>query len=370
MSAATAIDPISVADLRAGAYQREAASPDDLAAFPDSFVRIATSNPLARDQDPVGFVLRQHGVAVSRVRLLRGEVRIGEQVAPVFWDMDLFSSPEHRAGGVGALLVKRMLRVLTASGACVGSFASTREALAVYEVLKMRTVGIVPRYLWPLRSRPILRARMGDGPARIAAPLVDAIARGVEPLVHAPSRWRAHAFHFEYRDTFDPEVDELLDRAARAGRCGFPARTEILNWRMASMRWSDPRKVVRARTIYGASGQLVGATITRARRHERIAGHPYRDLRVLSLMDFWIDDRTPGANDAVLADLVEEGRRQEVDVIEVMTNDREMTRALKTARFRRVGGSSFSFYSGPDERAPVQLDDWRLTMSAGDGFTS
>ncbi len=363
------LETVRIGDLRAGRYEREETSPDDLRAFPDSFVRIATSNPLARQDDPVGFVFWQRGAAVARVRLLRGQARLGDQVLPVFWDMDLLSLATHRASGAGVFLVKGMLRALTGLGAHAASFASTREALGVYEKLKMPTVGIVPRYLWPLRTGPILRTKVSDRAARLASPVLDALSFGIEPIVHLRSRWQGRDFRFQDRPEFDAEVDRLMEAPSREPY-EFPSSAAILNWRLAAIAWSDPDKVVRGRTIHDSAGQLVGLTIMRSRHHARIAGHAYRDVRVLSLMDFWVDRRATGAHDAIIADLAREGWRQKVDVLEVMTNDPDMTAALAAARFRRVGGNSFSYYSGPQQTVRSQLDDWRLTMAVGDGFTS
>jgi len=366
--ATPSFETIRIGDLRAGRYEREETSAEDLRAFPESFVRIATSNPLAREDDPVGFVFWQRGAAVARVRLLRGQVRVGAEVLPVFWDMDLLSLATHRASGAGAFLVKGMLRALTALGAHAASFASTREALGVYEKLKMPTVGIVSRYLWPLRAGPILRTKVSDRAARLASPVLDALSFGLEPIVHMRSRWQGRDFRFQDRPEFDAEVDGLMEPSREPYE--FPSSAAILNWRLAAIAWSDPDKVVRARTIHDSAGQLVGLTIMRSRHHARIAGHAYRDVRVLSLMDFWVGRRATGAHDAIIADLAREGWRQKVDVLEVMTNDPAMTSALAAARFRRVGGNSFSYYSGPQQPIRSQLADWRLTMAVGDGFTS
>jgi hypothetical protein len=363
-------ETIRIADLRAGRYQREETSPDDLRAFPDSFVKIAASNPLARDDDPVGFVFWQKGTPVARVRLLRGQARIGADVVPVFWDMDLLSLASHRSAGAGAFLVKGMLRTLTGLGAHVGSFASTREALGVYEKLKMPTVGIVPRYLWPLRAGPILRTKVSDRAARLASPVLDVLSQGLEPIVHLRSRWQGRDYRFQDRPEFDAQLDRLLADARSHEPYEFPSTAAILNWRLAAIVWSDPAKIVIGRTIHDSKGQLVGYTILRSRHHARIAGHPYRDIRVLSLMDFWVAPGANGAHDAIIADLAREGWRQKVDILEVMTNDRPMTAALTAARFRRVGGNSFSYYSGPQQTVKSELDDWRLTMAIGDGFTS
>jgi hypothetical protein len=362
-------ETVRIGDLRAGRYAREESNPEDLRAFPDSFVKIATSNPLAREEDPVGFVFWQKGTPVARVRLLRGQVRLGDQALPVFWDMDLLSLASHRASGAGAFLVKGMLKTLNGLGAHAASFASTREALGVYEKLKMPTIGIVPRYLWPLRAGPILRTKVSDRAARLASPVLDALSHGLEPIVHLRSRWQGRDFRFQDRPEFDASIDRLMEMPSREPY-EFPSTAAILNWRLAAIAWSDPDKVVRGRTIHDSSGELVGFTLMRSRHHPRIAGHAYRDVRVLSLMDFWVAPGTPGAHDAIIADLAREGWRQKVDVLEVMTNDPEMTVALGAARFRRVGGNSFSYYSGPQQSIRSQLADWRLTMAVGDGFTS
>jgi GNAT superfamily N-acetyltransferase len=369
------LEVITIADLKRGAFVAEEDAPDDLAAIPRDFAEIARSNPLASERDPAAFALRgRDGEATARLRVLPGEIAVGPRRARVFWDMDLLSKPGHRSAGVGFFLVRSALKAIRASGGWFASFASTDEALALYERLKMHNLGDVPRYLWPLKAGPIVDAHLPPAVGGPAARLANALLDVGDRLVHRPLKQAADGYEIARVEHFDREIDGLVDdsvSAPDARRGWLPFDHRALNWRVRSIQVSDPEKRVTALYLRARdSGRLQGFALLRTVFVTEIPGHPYRDFRLTTMLDHWTVDDDRRLQAALLHAALDLARQQEADVLEVITTDGPLRRQLEAAYFRRVGGYSFTVAPPPDFDGdlPRSLFDWRLTMAAGDGF--
>jgi hypothetical protein len=371
-----AIDVITVADLRQqkdNFVSDELDEQQDLAAVPSSFATIAASNPHARDDDPAAFILRsREGEATARVRVIPGEIAVGSTRKRVFWDMDLLSKPGYRSSGAGFMLVRGAMKRIWAEDAFFASMASTDEALALYDKLKVSNLGDVPRYLWPLRTGPILDVHLPPVLPKLVAPLADGLL-GLASGALQGYLWQEAAERYRAVPcvAFDAEIDEAARRSCPSAWGWFPFDHHTLNWRLHSITVTYPRKEVDA--IYFRDLQddvMQGYAIFRSVRVDQTPGHPYRDYRVTTLIDHWSAESSPQLQAALLRATVDVARRRDADIIEIITTDRALQRQLERALFKRLGGYSFSVMApkGFGEPIPSHLSDWRLTMAAGDGF--
>ncbi|MFO0679372.1 MAG: hypothetical protein U0169_22785 [Polyangiaceae bacterium] len=360
---------MTVGDLRRGTFRRATGGGDDLRAIPEDFAAIAARNPAARPDDPVAYALVQGGEAVARARLLSGSVAVDGRERPVVWDMDLLSKPGHRSSAAGAFLVRGMLSDLEKRGHAVASFASSPSALSLYERLSMRTVGKVPRYLFVLGSRPLLRAHLPEPVPGVASRVADVGLSWFGRLARARAEWGGDEFEIECIRRFDDEVDDLAEARPSFARAWIPFDSASLEWRAESMASAGRGRVLdRVYVRHRRSEALVGYGLLRTRTMDRIVGQPYRDVRATTLVDHFVSSLHPAANLALAAHVLAVAQREKSHVAEVVTTDVDMTRALRASAFRRVGGFSLSFFGGKTSDASVRLRDWRVTMAAGDGF--
>lgn len=339
-----------------------------LEAIPDWYVSMVRGNPAARGHDPAVGVLLNDASVIARIRLFPAQCQLGDQTVRVHWGMDFLTAPEFRSRGAGFFLMRHILEWLDARGEFYAAYASSEEAIRVYKPLGMIHVGRTPRYLWPLRTQPILRTRLPHAVARMVAPTLDVglglAARGLGAL-QLPSNLD---WEFEPRDTFGPDIDRLEPPPNVVG--WLPDSSSMLNWKLHSARGNRRRRVDLDYVRHKRTGELAGYLLTRSIYVDELEGQPYKNFRILSLVDFRLAAGRPGLEHAVVRHLMAKARSHSADVLEAVTSDKAMTQALTSARFRVVGGHDFA-YKGPKAHGgalPSSPVEWRLTMAAGDGF--
>lgn len=357
-------DLVTVGCLRSRRWSPESAS-HPLAALPGWFAEMAASNPAARDADPAACILWLGDEPAARISLIAAPLAVAGREVPCHWGMDFASNERFRARGAGVLLIRELLGILHARGEIYAAYGSSEEAVRVYRGLGFVHLGRAPRYLWPLRSRNILDAHLDRRLAAVLRPVVDSVLAGASIVQVARL---SNGCVFEARREFDAEVDRAL--RTDVPRYGCVVDSSLLNWRVAAARANKRRRVELRYLKSGPTRAVSGYVITRLVRRERIEGHPYRNVTVLSLLDHFVTPGDDGLAHAIVGHLLREGRERGVDVVEIVTSDRRLLTALRRNGFRRVGGHDVAF-SPPAALAgqlPTCVEDWRITNSTGDGF--
>jgi GNAT superfamily N-acetyltransferase len=341
-------------------------APGGLGEVPQWFVAMATSNPVARAEDPALCVLMQDDTAMARIRLFPTLCRMAGESFRCHWGMDFLSAPEFRSRGAGLFLIRHLLGLLGDRGELFAAYASSEDAVRLYRSLGLVHVGRAPRYVWPRRTRSVLEAHLPRAAARAAAPAVD-IALGLAAAgLGIRHRRGSDRWLFESKTRFDGEMDALAPADASNA---LADDSSTLNWKLETARANPKRRLDLEYLRERATGTLAGYLLTRTMHVAAIDGHPYRDFRILSVVDF----RLPSGlaiEHAVIRRLLAKAHEHAADIIEIVANDRAMLAALAAARFRRAGGHDFAYKAPPAHRGPCPsaLDQWRLTMAAGDGF--
>ncbi|MEZ5098345.1 MAG: hypothetical protein R3C15_00725 [Thermoleophilia bacterium] len=227
------------------------------------------------------------------------------------------------------------------------------------------------RHVLVRRSRPVLRRRLGDGAATVAAPLVDGGLLLHRGALAALATARARGLHAERVDAIPAAWDERL--RPQDGRVAFHRPAAWYGW-VARHRFFDEPENAIAPIVVSRRDRPVGLVLVKARRYERASSAGYPDLLLGSVLDWHVLE--PGGVDDL--DLVllatRELGRLGVDAVEVCLPPELASLPLSRLGFARadalhllVRASSRSPLADPRFREPAS---WRLRPADGDNVFS
>ncbi len=330
-----------------------------VALMPPSIWELVRTHPDLPADLPVATALSIDGVRVASMGLISQPLRIGGRVVPCLTGHSLYSHPDRRAGGVGGLLLRELLKNLAGRGLPFSAYGATPYANRLMTALRMVNVGLSPRWVIPLRSGPILRSRLGSVPlARVAAVAVDPLLRAWSLVQRARYRPSAAGHALEEVDSFAALRDFGLPETPLVH---VRRDAAYLDWKMRFAR-HDAAVRARAFRVVDESGRGAGHFLVRVATHERVGSQEYRDVRICRVLDLAMPSSADGARAAVYH-LLRVAARERADVLEVLTTDARIGSACRSAGFRRSNGYEMliSRTAGlPD--AAYAIDNWFLTM--------
>ncbi len=314
-------------------------------------------NPYIIEKTPVYAALQVKGKTAAYVFLYPDQFcwAAPDLRAPInwLWMTDYLSLPAYRNSGAGVLLIKHLRTQLEAEGYCLGGINLSADSRRVFEALRFPVVEKIPRYVFPLRSRPILSRY----------PLLRPILPLACPAANLALRLYCHHAVWRVRG---PHITLTLDHSPSTIQCPLStvhSSTEPISLRALESSWfkktepigafdKSPRRMHWFLNLPPGGGRTlqpwllhaddspdpIGSLLLRSKRFNSIAGGRFRNLRILSVLE------ADGLDPAQLVRAVLQRATREApppDVIE-WCEDRPVVQAcLQRAGFRKMGAMAF-----------------------------
>jgi len=301
-------------------------------------------NPHAGEAPEI-WVARQDGRILGQYASMPVRLWWGGREVRASWGMDVFLREEARGQGVGALLFETWsAHVDVALG-----LGLTTSSYGLFRKLRYHDVGPVPFYRKVLDPAAVLARRVGRGVARVAAPLLGAALRSLNP--EAP----AAAGGVEVRPAtgLGPEYDRLWGRAR--GSYAMCVRRDA-----AYLAWKYERCPHRryARWEARRGEDLVGFAVS---RHE-----DYRGLRLGWIVDVFTDAADRAARSALVSAVLADFRHARVARAQAFSLNAALGAELVRHGFSR-GPSPMQFcVHAPAGSEDVLTDPGRWHVTFGD----
>jgi len=287
------------------------------------------------------------------------------------WIGALFTDPGCRGEGLATYLEGRSRDIFHAENTAWSSAFSADASIRVHQKLGFHLVGHAPTWVLLKSVRPLLRARMGW---RLPVNLADIVARpllrlGYRRVLGHRSRWpriervRVPLEEREARLSAAPPL--VYDEA-----CHFDDQPAKIIWKIEGAGAPKGNRCD-LYMLWDEAGNPLAYLIVRVKQDAHIG--PYRDFRLMSLLDFGMYRYDATVHLALVGGLLDVFWNSEAEVLEVVSNERGLIEALRRAGARSVGrGMPFTIDLPPGWAASDKFRypiSWRLTSFCGDGFT-
>lgn len=328
--------------------------------------------PGACPEFPIFFYADVDGCAASYMRTIPDVITVNGTTRAWAWTGDNYTEPRFRNRGLSTALQRWATSYLHDMDNGRGSVFSTDVTLHTFEKLGFTLVGYAPRYLLLRTPQPYLAAKIRNPVLRL---LVSSVAASAMTAAMAGLRRlnsiRMQHSHHEEITWNDRRWEELLEASASSIDVHFDMSAATLQTKLSLAQragscrlWliSDRR-----------SNRNLAYLITRERFQVEPLAEIFRDFRLMTAMDFGYVANDSSAADAVASHLIEIFLESDCEVLELISTNLLLNRAVTRRGMLRVGrGMSFN-YSVPESwNWPAELtriDSWPISNFSGDAFT-
>ena len=332
----------------------------------EPFRDLLANNPNGCAADPGVFLGLVDGRIACHIALVPDVLCVGGEELRWFWGQSFLTTAEARGRGIGTAVVKEMLRVVGAMGACYGAFAMSPSSRRVWAKCGMVDLGEFDRWVLPCDIRPFVDRFVPRAfPAGLARRLGNLGLTCFRARNRAAARRQLDTRYQCGKVTEFPHELPSRDFSIPLSVCMRNGARE-LNWKLAAApgRSSGQKKyrchVVRRRD----SGTLEGSFVLRDRVLDGPRVAPYRDVRISTLMD-WSFISTTESMRAVLGYAVSESLGR-TEVMEVVSSVPSVSRELRKWGFLRKGGMALC-YKAPC-LLPQARKEWWISAGESDAF--
>lgn len=329
------------------------------------------ANPLARgDGDPARLIGLSGNTVIGRVELFAGEIALDGAPQPIVWGSALTVPEEHRATGIGLMLILAM----QSAGPAVGACGISQVVKPIYRKLRW-TCFELPRHVLVRRSRAFLASYLPAAfPAGLAAPFADAAFAAQRALVARRAAAVRRRVTVEAVERLPDDLADDIADAMTARDGAAPHRSPAwVNWLAAHDFDALPSRRKRLCLVRDRKdGTPLGHFLVKARFFERATQRAVRDVTIGSVQD-WISLDPDRLSDADLVWLaIEATLALDVDAVEICTDDAKVQAALAGAKIPVMGALDFVFRAAPKtplaDPAWRDQDRWRLRPAESDNF--
>ena len=347
-------------------------------------------NPYITDATPVYAAIQVKGETAAYVFLYPDrfccQTASASRTINWLWMTDYRSLPAYRNSGAGVLLIQRLRQQLESEDYCLGGINMSADSQRVFDALRFPVFEKIPRYVLPLRSRPILARYRSLRPILpLVCPLGDLALRlyakrairrvqttdgrlqtaDLESVDSGPSFAKATA---GMQWTVDSETEPCPPHQPSTIKhqpTPEPTSLSVLesSW-LTSPHFSfsafsrSPRRMDWLLSLPPGGGRIlqpyllhptdrsdpsdltapIGRLLLRSKHFASIAGGRFRDLRILSVLE--ADGQEPAM--LVRAVLAQATREQPpIDAIEWCEDRPAIQASLQRAGFRQIGSMAF-----------------------------
>jgi len=341
--------------------------------FPASFKRMLQKNPYVKVDDPVVFFSTLDGRVVSKLFLMPHDLRYNGRNIRWFWGQNFYTDVSLRGKGIGTNLYKKLLSELNSRNICYGAYAMSDITKRINDKCGLTNLGRFPRYILLLNLRPILdhffRIKLIK---KIGTVICNNILFLIISLLTYKLGIYKNKYYIEQIANFDERVDQFISKYEPQlwlQRCSVS-----LNWKLEhAVKNAHPPKEYKAFYIKEVENDsIIGYFILRFGNYDNLGGRPYKNVGVSTVVDFFIDPKSKEAFYGFIYYVINEAKHLNSDVLEIITNDKNLKVLLKNALFLHKGGYDF-WYNSPTS-SPLREDycisakNWWITAGESDAF--
>lgn len=258
------------------------------------------------------------------------------------WMTDFMTLPEYRRSGAGMLLIREVIKQLHAEAFTLGGIHMSADSKRVFKALKFPVMTEIPRFLAPLRSRPIFKSML-------PSPLAVSLSIITDPCLKV--YWKTKCKRLAPRaapnaimptDAWPPPPDHASV---------FIKNTDIIKWKRAIPGGQRTFDQLQIRT---SSAPTPAHALIRYKHVNSIAGGRFRDVNIASVLEA-AGDSPKSIVGSIMAHVI---HMPKMDVLEWCEGRPEFQQALSQAGFHQKGSLSF---------CASQPIDGNLHFMQGDG---
>lgn len=328
--------------------------------------RFYASCPDVYDEFPVLFCLYDDQEVVSYIYAIPDQIEFRDGNRwPWAWTGGLRTREKFQGRGAATRLLKYVEHVLGEKGIGRGSVYSAPVTLALYDKLGKASVSRARRLLYLKRAKPFLSTRLKK--VRVID-LVDNVYQYVMwPIIKVVSLWLLPRSGLS-RELVAPYAlrERMPSPSGGRGRAGFTREPGKLAWKLA-----NTKHLHRFYLLSDRDGHVRGYFIT---REKTVNEGRLDEYRLMTVVDY---DAVAGSAGWVYRAAFENAWRLfvsgDADILEIVTNDREVYRASRRCLGISAGkGMSFTSMPPADIDTAAVRDELKachVTAFCGDAFT-
>jgi hypothetical protein len=365
MSRGLNVKVVRKSELNDESYHAGLNDPDGIAGPAEVTRRAFLSNPLSTgDDDPVQLLALVGDRIIGRMDLIPGRLLAAGRPCPVLWGSNLSVARDYRETGAGLILILRW-QSMSPTVACCGV---SHRLVEIYDRLQWLTFAM-PRWVMLLRSRPLVQRYLRLGaPSVLAAAPVDAALR-----LYNGARWRAArgltaGLTCREERALPADLDPAL-RMPGATLASHRSR-EWIEWLLSNSLVREEVNRRRLFLVHNLRGEVVAYFVVKERRHPVLSRHRFRDVRLGSLVDWFIFEPARVTVSQIIALAIREMRHFELDAIEICTTHGRAGVLASSLGLHQVGHLRFVLHAS--SASPLQRFDytnralWRITPAESD----
>lgn len=239
-------------------------------------------NPYSDTNDlPIWIALDGERI-VGHLAAIETEVKIGDEVHPTIWILDLIIDENYRRRGIAKRLVEfaeefRLIRL--------GINTHEQHSPELLEARNWKIVASIPRYTRVLFPGNAFLS--GSGPQSILRNAANSLYSFRRRTVAGPP---AKSGEIRRIERFDGSADALWDRASRSKECIAVRRAEFLNWQY----FEQPNKRFEVLGLYSGD-ELLGYVVLYLR-----APNAQGVIEKAAISDIFFSEEIPGVSDVLI----------------------------------------------------------------------
>lgn len=318
-----------------------------------AWLQMVASNPHAREDDLLLILTVAEKAVVGRLGLHPGLARYLNQTERTYWLDGFYLEPSYLNTGAGG---RMLLAAISFSPSLLACGTPSANLQKVYRATGFVELGPLKRYVYFYNTRVIAKKLLHVG--RLPAVLL--------PLTRLGS-WLLRAYYrvcgsseqatlsFRPVSSYQPSLDVLVDKVQSNL---FPRDHRTLNWALQHQTDAFGFEIWR-------DAAPAGYCVLKQRSQAEVAEHHLPEMRVGSLLDYWLDSGAQTEKGDLIRFCIDFFRKRDVDVLEIQACDPDLWRTCARLGMIPVGGNRI-FFRPASRKEPLPLSGWFLTHGTAD----
>jgi len=341
--------------------------------IPQPVKRLIINNPHIKEDDPIFFFLTIDGIIISKISIFPEIVTYRGKSMRWFWGQDFYTEPTWRGKGYGKQLIESMLSELNSRNIIFGAYAMSKSSKRLWPKCGLVEIGRVPRHFLILNSNPFLESYINTRLLKtIFGNVMNGFLQSIKSIVNCKTKRSGNMFIVQEIGNFSFELDNLILHNQPV--LWIERSSPMMNWKLNHARENlGNKKTYKAFYIKKKNdNSVVGYFIIRFGCYDNLAGRPYKNIKLTTLVDMFYDARTPGILDGLIYHILNESYSLGSDVVEIITSCDGINKLLHDSLFFHKGGYDLWCSMPPNcilmDDYCRNLSNWHITAGESDAF--